>query len=285
MSTRSNEDWPENKAAVLTLMPDHPSLVDIHCHLLPAVDDGAVDWDASLAMARLAVADGISTVIATPHQSGSRANNHSRAIRSLAADLQGLLREQHVPLRVLPGAEVRVEPDLISNLRNGGLLTLADRRRHVLLELPSEVYFPLDRLLNDLEAAGMVGILAHPERNLGILSQRHLLGPLVDGGCLVQITAGSLTGTFGSRVQKFAEWLVTRGLVHFVGSDAHGATTRRPLLRRAFERVARLAGRETAADLCCRNPALVADGKEVTPRRRIRSDSRWFDRLWRKKAG
>ncbi|HUT10344.1 MAG TPA: CpsB/CapC family capsule biosynthesis tyrosine phosphatase [Thermoguttaceae bacterium] len=266
-------------------MPDLPSLVDIHCHLLPGLDDGAADRDVALAMARLAVADGISTVVATPHQSGGHVGNHNRAICTLTADFQEFLREQNVPLRVLPGAEVRIEPELVSKLRSGKLLTLADRRRHVLLELPSEVCFPLDRLLGELDAAGMVGILAHPERNMAILSQRHLLASLVDAGCLVQITSGSLVGTFGPRVQKFAEWLVMRGLVHFVGSDAHGARTRRPLLRRAFECIARLAGPETAADLCCRNPARVAAGETVTLECRSPGNSRWIDRFWRKRAG
>jgi len=262
-----------------------PSLVDIHCHLLPGVDDGAANRDIALAMARLAAADGISTVVATPHQSDGHADNHNQAICSLTTDFQRYLQQQNVPLRVLPGAEVRIEPELVSKLRNGRLLTLGDHRRHVLLELPSEVYFPLDRLLGDLEAAGITGILAHPERNLAVLSQRHLLVSLVEAGCLVQITSGSLVGMFGPRVQKFAEWLVVRGLVHFVGSDAHGARTRRPLLRRAFERIARLAGPETAADLCCRNPGKVAGGEPVIRKRRSANDSRWIDRFWRKKAG
>jgi len=184
---------------------------------------------------------------------------------------------------VLPGADVRVEPDMIRLAQNGEVVTLADRGRHVLLELPHELYLPLDRLLPQLERAGLVGILSHPERNEGIRAKPGVLEPLVDAGCLLQLTAGSLTGTFGRQVQHFSEALIERGLVHFVATDAHGATARRPLMRRAFERVAELAGVEAACEVCCRNPACVAEGRDVAPGRRRRrswSLSRLFS--WRR---
>ncbi len=252
---------------------------DIHCHLLPGVDDGAVSWEETLAMARLAVADGISTVVVTPHQFGGCAENHGELIRAQTTRLQQFLLQQEVPLRVLPGAEVRIEPDLVRKLQSGQLLTLADRRRHVLLELPSEIYLPLDRLVYQLGAVGMVGILAHPERNLGIVRQPRVLEPLIEAGCLLQVTAGSLIGAFGPEVQELTQRLVRQQLVHFVATDAHGTKSRRPLLRRAFDCVARLAGEATAVDLCCRNPALVAAGKSVTlPRRRPTKEqpAGWF---------
>ena len=137
-------------------MPDPPPFVDIHCHLLPGVDDGAADWEETLTMAELAVADGISTVVVTPHQLGGYARNSGSEIPGWTDRVQRFLQGRGVPLRVLPGAEVRVEPDLIPKLRSGELLTVADRRRHVLLELPCEVYLPLDRLLSQLGAVGLV---------------------------------------------------------------------------------------------------------------------------------
>lgn len=242
---------------------DDPPFVDIHCHLLPEIDDGSTSWEETLEMARLAVADGISTIVATPHQLGNCAGNSGDAIRQKVVEVQQFLQQHHVPLRVLPGADVRIEPDLVSKLRNGEVLTIADRRRHVLLELPHEVYFPLDGLLSKLAAAGILGILTHPERNLGILGQPRVLQPLVDAGCLMQITAGALLGTFGPQIEKFATSLVQKRLVHFVATDAHGCRTRRPLLRRAFDRVAKLVGHEVALDLCCRNPASVIEGRDV----------------------
>ncbi len=259
-------------------MKEPPPLVDIHCHLLPGIDDGAADWDQTSVMAETAVADGISTIVATPHQLGNFARNHGDAIREHTARVQQFLDRRGITLRVLPGAEVRIEPEMIRKLHSGEVLTLADRRRHVLLELPHEVYLPLDRLIDTLRAAGLVGILSHPERNRGVLARPHVVAPLVDAGCLMQVTAGSLVGTFGPQIEKFAHALIRRRLVHFVATDAHGAKSRRPLLRRSFDCVARLAGYETAVDLCCHNPAAVADGKDVT----TNSDNGWF--RW-KKAG
>ena len=205
--------------------------VDIHCHLLPGLDDGASSRDEALAMAEMAVADGIETIVATPHQLGSHAKNSGETIRAATAEFQRLLGQAAGALRVLPGADVRIEPDLPQRIRSGEVVTLGDHRRHVLLELPHDVYVPLDRLLAELAAAGLVGILSHPERNRGILHQPGVVRPLVERGCLLQVTAGSLTGAFGSQVQKFASSLVEQGLVHFVSTDAHSTTTRPPVLR------------------------------------------------------
>lgn len=255
------------------------SFVDIHCHLLPDIDDGSSGLDESLEMARMAVADGISTIMATPHQLGNFSRNHGDDIRRRAADLQRHLEAARVPLRVLPGADVRIEAELVERLVEGDVLTAADHRRHVLLELPHELYLPLERLLQDLARHDVVGILTHPERNQGILRRRDVLGALVDAGCLMQITAGSLCGTFGPECQQMAEWMLAQGLVHFVATDAHSSRKRRPLMRRAFDRVAELTSAETAIQLCSENPACVAEGQPVRPGRRAVSRRRgWWGR-------
>ncbi|MEN6452073.1 MAG: CpsB/CapC family capsule biosynthesis tyrosine phosphatase [Thermoguttaceae bacterium] len=253
--------------------------VDIHCHLLPGLDDGAATLDDSLAMAELAVADGFRTIVATPHQLGNHAGNGAAAIRMARDRVEQVLDRRGLPLRVLPGADVRIEPDLIAKIHRDEVMTLADRRRHVLLELPHEVYVPLDRLLSELAAARLVGILSHPERNTGILGQPGVLRPLVQRGCLLQITAGSLIGTFGARIQQFAESLVEQGLVHFVATDAHGTRSRPPLMSAAFERLVKIGGRETALELCCRNPARVASGGDVRPERAANRARRWLERV------
>jgi protein-tyrosine phosphatase len=245
---------------------------DIHCHLLPGLDDGASTLDEALAMAEMAVSDGIGTIVATPHQLGNHAQNSGETIRAAVDRFQQTLRQRRIPLRVLPGADVRIEPDLVRKIRIGEVLTLADRRRHILLELPHDVYVPLDRLLADLSAVGIVGILSHPERNRGIINQPGVLRPLVQRGCLLQVTAGSLTGVFGQQVQRFSESLVEQGLVHFISTDAHGTKARPPKLGDAFQRVVELVGRKTAEDLFCRNPEAVARGEKVTPGCRRQSE-------------
>lgn len=236
------------------------TFTDIHCHILPGIDDGAAGESESLAMAEMALADGIETIIATPHQLGANAGNSGDAIRAAVARFQTLLNQRRLPLTVLPGADVRIEPDLVGKVRRREVVTLGDHGRHVLLELPHEVYLPLDRLLAELASGGIVGILSHPERNRGILRRPGVVRRLVENGCLMQITAGSLTGEFGEASQRLAVSLVEERLVHFVATDAHGVKRRRPQMHPAFDVVARLAGETAAIDLCCRNPAAVARG-------------------------
>ncbi|MHB8970738.1 MAG: tyrosine-protein phosphatase [Pirellulaceae bacterium] len=264
----------------------HPRapLIDIHCHLLPEIDDGAKSWDESLAMARLACDDGVGTIVVTPHQLGAFTHNRGDQIREATCRLQEYFVQHDVALQVLPGAEVRVEPDLVERVRQREVLTLGDRGKCVLLELPHDMYVPLDPCLDELQGANMVGILSHPERNQGLLRAPGLVESLVQRGCLMQVTAGSLLGTFGGPAQAMAESMVQAGWVHFVATDAHGSRSRRPLMMRAFHRVVELAGEPAAHALCCQNPACVAAGKTISvvwPANPTRP-ARWFN--WRQAA-
>lgn len=259
--------------------PAAQPLTDIHCHLLPGLDDGSSSWAETLAMARMAVADGIRTVIATPHQLGHYSQNRGDCIRQATRRLADCLRDHEVPLRVLPGADVRIEPEMVPRIHRGEVLSLADRGKHVLLELPHELYFQLQPVLNQLQESGLHGILSHPERNQGLLARPHTIPRLVADGCLMQITAGSIVGTFGPASRQLSQWMLHRGLVHFVASDGHGAKMRRPLLRRAWVQVAKLVGRETCVDLFCRNPRAVAEGRDVAAGKRPARSRRirqWF---------
>lgn len=152
-----------------------------------------------------------------------------------------------------------------------------------MLELPHELYFPLEPVLASLRQIGMVGILSHPERNQGILRDPKVVRPLVEKGCLMQVTAGSLVGTFGPDIRAFTESLLADGLVHFISTDAHGTKSRRPLLQRAFHRAAELTSLDIAEDLCCHAPAAVAAGGEV-PRVIRKAKSRGITGWFRRRA-
>jgi len=256
------------------------SFVDIHCHLLPGIDDGAKNWDDTLAMARMAVEDGTSAIICTPHQLGNFIHNEGDTIRSLVNEVRERLIAEEIPLSVLPGADIRIEPGMVDRIHRGEVLSLGDYRRHVLLELPHELYIPLEPILGELTKRKMTGILSHPERNDGILRKPEIIEPLVEAGCLMQITAGSLCGTMGPACQTFSEQMLAEGFVHFIASDGHSPRTRRPLMRRAFVRVAELVDKATAIDLCCRNPAAVAADAPVQSGRRnvVRRKRGWFAR-------
>lgn len=264
------------------MKPSSP-LIDIHCHLLPDLDDGAASWGESLLMAQIAAADGIRKIVVTPRQLGSHSHNHGDCIRQRTEQLRVQLQEQGLDLEIYPGAEVWLESGVARQVASGEVLTLGDHSKHLLVELPHVADEQTDRLLDELLSDGITPILAHPERHPLITSQPHLLEQRVERGCLVQITAGSLMGLYGPDSQSFAEWLLTEDLVHFVASGAHGARSRRPLLQRAFARTAEQVGMERAHRLFCRHPGLVVDGADVQPfrvRRKTLPITHWF--RWRK---
>ena len=162
-----------------------------------------------------------------------------------------------------PGADVRIDPELPKLLKLGKVLTLADQGKHVLLELPHETYFPLDSLLKALRKQGLVGILSHPERNRGIIKNPDVMWDVIEAGGLLQITAASLTGAFGSSCQEIAELAVDEGLIHFIASDAHD-TKHRPFgMRDAYDTICDMAGEKLADLVCCENPARVFEGDDV----------------------
>ncbi len=259
-------------------------MIDVHCHILPGIDDGSPDWETTLAMARMAADDGITLVIATPHQLGSHRANTSETIRSLVVEANRRLEDEGVPLVVRPGADVRIDDDLPERLADDSVVTLADQKRHVLLELPHELYVPLDGLLDRLERMELVGILSHPERNAGIQRDPRIVHRLVDRGCLTQLTAGSLTGSFGESIQRLSEVLLKRGVVHMVASDAHGLRRRRPILSRAYRRTCDLIGKRAADILFRENPARIAQGKDVILELPTVKTSFW-GAFWKRRAG
>jgi protein-tyrosine phosphatase len=255
------------------------SYVDIHCHLLPGIDDGAASIEESCRMAQMAVDEGIRAIVVTPHQLGSYRETTAEIIRCRTDLLRQRLGELGVPIDIYPGADVRVDSDLIDRLSDGTVMTLADRCKHVLLELPHDFYFPIQKLLAQLARLGLRGVLSHPERNVGIQRDLSVVANLIQADCLMQITSGSLIGAFGSPSQKTAVEMLRQGHVHFVATDAHGAERRRPMLSAAYECVIRLMGETAARQVFFENPLAVVEGRDVeTAPRPPRRNRTWFAR-------
>lgn len=229
-------------------------MIDIHCHILPALDDGPLQPDVSLDMARMAVKDGIKSMLATPHVSDGTLS--AELISQRLADFNSLLAAQQVPLQILAGAEVAVQADLPSLA--GYLL---HKGPYLLLEFPhTHVPENAGQFLYDVQSQGFLPIIAHPERNGAILRDPALLLELVDRGVLVQLTGASVLGDFGPHIQQCAHYLLRRGAVHFLASDAHSAKHRKPVLNKARKMAARIIGKAGASRLVETNPQAVIDG-------------------------
>jgi len=205
-------------------------VIDLHCHVLPGIDDGPETIEGSLALARASAAAGVRTIVATPHVSARYPNQHE-TIRERVDELSGLLAAEGVEIEILTGAEIamtavaEIEDSELERLRLGG-------GEWTLLEPPfSSVAPALEMIVGDLQRRGNRILLAHPERCPAIHRDPRMLRSLVAGGVLTSITAGSLVGRFGSTVRRFALQLVEDELVHNVASDAHDLDGRAPGIR------------------------------------------------------
>ena len=252
-------------------------MIDIHCHLLPKMDDGSNSWEDTLEMCRLAAKDGVTDIIATPHFGKAFFQSSLEDIRKTVRLLNSHLENQRIPLRVHPGADVSLEAGILDWARQGRLPTLADGNRYFLLESPDGVRAEgLDRMIFDLRSLGLTPIITHPER-MSAGDDWDWLERLLEMGCLCQITAMSLTGGFGRQARQSALRLLRKGLVHLVASDAHSPRDRPPLLGQAREALLDLVGPETTLRLLKTGPRAILEGRSLdfpVPLRRTRK--RWL---------
>ncbi len=237
-------------------------MIDLHCHVLPGIDDGPETIEQSLGLARAAVAVGIQTVVATPHVN-SRTPNDAATIAGLVDMLNARLAEEQVDLEVLRGGEIaishvaEIEPAELARLGLGGGPWL-------LIEPPfTPVAIGLESLLQGLQRQGHNVVLAHPERCPALQRDHKTVRTLAEDGVLMSITAGSLTGRFGNSVRRFALELAQEGLIHNVTSDAHDSVVRPPGLAEQLEQ----AGLAPLTDwLTQMVPAAIVAGEQIPPR-------------------
>lgn len=202
-------------------------MIDIHCHILPDMDDGAKHFTDSLMMAKQAESEGIHTIVATPHHQNGRYVNPKQDILVKVHELNEYLASERINVKILPGQEIRTYGELLQDYEAGEIVTVGDCTNYVLLELPSN-YVPkyTDQLCYDIQIKGLIPVIVHPERNSELMERPEKLYRLVKNGVLTQVTAASLTGYFGKKIQKFTFDIIDSNLTHFIASDAHNVTNR-----------------------------------------------------------
>lgn len=208
-------------------------MIDLHCHIIPGIDDGAETLEQSLQMARMAVRSGVKTIAATPHTNIVRIfeNYVSDELDAHINAFRDALHRAHIPLQIVSGAEIYYDGNVVDMLQRGALRTI-NGSRYPLVEFsfhdrPSRV---MDGLLALIDA-GYTPIIAHPERYRFV--QRDPVGLLrafAEMGCVLQINKGSPLGRFGSEPHRVSRWMLEQGLVHVVASDAHSDVRRTPYL-------------------------------------------------------
>ncbi len=232
-------------------------MIDLHCHILPGIDDGAPDLATAMAMAKMAVEDGITHIACTPHVINGVYDNDPARIGAAVERLQQELAVAGVELKLLCGADVHIAPDLLQRLQAGGVRVLG-RSHYFLLEPPHHVRPPaVERFVKSLIAGGYIPVITHPERLTWIEQHYPVFEELSDSGAVMQITAGSITGRFGRRAKYWSERLLDEGRVHLVASDAHNLVDRPPVLSKAREIVRERLGDDAALDLFERFAAMI----------------------------
>ncbi|MCK0512694.1 tyrosine-protein phosphatase [Aromatoleum buckelii] len=266
-------------------------MIDLHCHMLPGIDDGAADLATALEMARIAAADGITVVACTPHIYPGMFDNDSAGIAAAIDALQREIDAAGIPLRLTCGADAHVTPELLSRLKTGSVPRLGDSR-YFLLEPPHHVAPPrFEEFVFNLLASGYVPVVTHPERLTWIENHYPMFGELVRSGAWMQVTSGSLTGRFGKEAKYWGERMLDEGLVHILATDAHSARRRPPLLAEGRAAAERRVGTDEACNLVEVRPAGIL--RDLSPEklpplpqtRRSSASGRagFFNRLFRRR--
>ncbi|MCK5719628.1 MAG: hypothetical protein KAH84_06720 [Thiomargarita sp.] len=238
-------------------------MIDLHCHLLPAIDDGANNLEDALAMARMAYENGIETAIMTPHIMVGRYDNDVNTIRTAFTAFKQALQEHDIPLKIGMSAEVRIGTEIIWMVGQNLIPFLGtyDGYRILLLEMPYNNIPPgSDKMVNWLLKQKIRPLIAHPERNGDVVRRLDKINPFIEQGCLLQITSRSLTGQFGEKTQERAQQLLEKGWVNVIATDAHDQNYRPPDLECGRIAVAEIVGEAEAWELVHDAPARLING-------------------------
>ncbi|PIE34717.1 tyrosine protein phosphatase [candidate division KSB3 bacterium] len=239
-------------------------MIDIHCHILPGVDDGAENVTETLDMCRLAIADGITTIVATPHQQDGVYNTSCTSIEEQLDVVKGALRDEKLALELLPGADVHIDVHTSRKIQQGEIMTINGTGRYFLLEFPAHSIPPnIDKIIFDLMLKNIIPILTHPERIDEVQENPSRVYDLVSMGVLSQITAMSITGGFGRRAQKCAKTLLKHNLAHIIATDAHSTKSRPPILSEAVKVAGQIVGTNQALEMVTTIPQQIVHGKAI----------------------
>lgn len=240
------------------------AFTDVHCHCLAGFDDGPSGRLEMLSLCRSLVADGISRVVATPHQLGRFEGRYEGdQIREAVGILNDCCAQAEIPLTVLPGADVRVDERIPELIDSGAVLTVADGRRYLLLELPHEVFIDPQALMEDLSRMGVTTVITHPERHMFLARNPDYVQRWAPLGPCLQITTASFGGGFGRLAQEAAWAFVRAPMPVLVATDAHDTGGRAPRMSEACRLLGRRLGRTVAQMLCLDNPRRVVEGEDL----------------------
>jgi protein-tyrosine phosphatase len=235
-------------------------MVDIHSHILPGIDDGAKSWEMAVEMCQVAVADGITHMVATPHANDEFAydrRRHEETIAQLREKLSGAIE-------LSLGCDFHLSFDNIQALRKNPAEFCIGSTSYLLVEFSDFGVSPqMVEMLKEFLDNGLRPIVTHPERNRILQQKPRMILDMAEAGCIIQVTASSFTGFWGAGPKKIAQWLLKNGTLHVLATDSHDPVRRKPVLSEGRAAIAELAGDEIAELVVSGNPEAIVRGEDL----------------------
>lgn len=236
-------------------------MIDIHCHILPGIDDGPSDLQITLEMLSIAAADGITHIVATPHYRHGETPT-MQDIQEKAQQVRAEMTKKNIAVKLLGGADIRLTYELMKGIQKSEIPTI-NNSRYFLLELPEIIPPHLDEFIFETKVKGFVPVITHPERNYSLLRAPEKTDAMRKAGALFQFTAMSVTGNLGRQIKKFTLRFFKKGYVDFVATDAHSTVHRPPLLSKAYRETVGILGKAEADRIFFDNPRAVIENREI----------------------
>lgn len=252
-------------------------MLDMHSHILFGVDDGPETVDETMTMLEKAAEDGVTHIIATSHAFHPQFHVGEATIQSQLREIQQEIQSRNIPISIYPGQEVRLHEGILESIENNEVLTLANSK-YLLLELPSQTVPAYTvNIIQSLLAKRIIPIIAHPERNKAIAEKPERLERLIRHGALAQITAGSVAGYFGKKIQKLSVQLIESNLIHTFGSDMHNATTRPMFFKEGLQYLEKKKMGEYARILLQNNMSILIDDNLYILEPDLQKKKKWWN--------
>lgn len=252
-------------------------MIDLHCHLLPGVDDGPQTIEESIALAQKLVEDGIEQVVVTPHMLDGVYNVTMEQLHSGLQNLQEVLQNHNIDLQVFPGADIHIHSQLAKLVKEQAVATIANNHKYILLEPDNNIWGNVvEQVTFDLQIKNITPIITHPERYHVVQENIWTLKPLAEANVPIQVTAASICGFFGKEVQKCSRELFRHNLAHIVASDAHGVRKRPPFMTEARKTMYKWLAKNQVDDIFDVYPQKIVTGEYIQLPPPQRPKKRWW---------
>lgn len=239
-------------------------MIDIHCHILPNVDDGSESLEESIEMAKIAESEGITRIVNTSHCHFDFKYKKGNELKLELEKFNQALKEENINIEVLLGNELYYTSDLIERFDELDFFSM-NNSKYILMEF-SPINFPknIEDVIYEIKIRGYIPIIAHAERYKQVQEDVNIVLDCIKEGALIQVNASSILGKNGEKAEDTSKKLLDNNMVHFVATDAHSSNRRRPLIKDSYNYILKNYGKEVSEKLFIENPTAVIENRDIS---------------------